>query len=600
VASTVAAGERDGQLRRRLVGIAYAPALALGGLAQLVAIGLGSPALAAAGLVLGGLADLATADEFGVWRGRLRRIGLGVVQRASLRSLLLLAAITSQTVPSGTAMLFVVATIGAVVASRTWRWALEKVVATEPAMGARNLGGDGTLTTLFDRTRRRRTVGSGALVGAELPVGLAMLAGAVGALPDEGVRLVLVAVTVVVAAVAGYGLWWSVSFRRSGRVERHLEALRAELERHGAPVIAYFSGGPGSTYQLNQWLPVYDRLTVPVLVVIRERHHLNAMKETRWPVLYCRTTRDVEEALTPSARVALYVANAGRNIHLQRYPQLRHVFLNHGDSDKASSANPVVRVYDDLFVAGELGVDRYRQGGVDIPRERFHLVGRPQLDDVLGGGERVGEGPPTLLYAPTWEGYFEEADYSSVERVGVALVRRILEQRPDVRIVFKPHPLSGVVRPASRTAVRQITELLRERGAPHELAADHPELDLLAWFDRADVLLADISAVVTDWLATDKPYLVTNPRDLPLDEFRRRFPSHTAAYVVGTDLATLDRGLEAAFGDDPLADQRLAMRTYVLGAHPDGPQATFDRVVREVIDAADRRLEATPHLLLGP
>jgi hypothetical protein len=313
------------------------------------------------------------------------------------------------------------------------------------------------------------------------------------------------------------------------------------------------------------------------------------MLPTRWPILYCRRTRDVEEALTPSARVALYVSNAGKNIHLQRFPHIEHVFLNHGDSDKASSANPVVRVYDLLFVAGEVAVDRYRDGGVDIPRDRFRIVGRPQLDAIEAKPIPVSNGSLTVLYAPTWEGLFAEADYSSVEPMGVDLVRGILRHRPDVRVVFKPHPMTGKVRPASRAAQETIVELLREAGQPHVVASDHPEVDLFAWFDGADVLVSDISAVVTDWLATGRPYLVTNPRDLPADEFDRAYPSHAGAYRVGRDLTDLPVALDDALDGDPLAARRADMARRVLGDHPEGPQATFDRAIREVIDLAETR-----------
>jgi CDP-glycerol glycerophosphotransferase (TagB/SpsB family) len=210
---------------------------------------------------------------------------------------------------------------------------------------------------------------------------------------------------------------------------------------------------------------------------------------------------------------------------------------------------------------------------------------------VLDGRRRADYGPPTLLYAPTWEGYYEAADYSSLERQGAALVRYVLSAHPNVRIVFKPHPMSGAVRAAAAGARDEVTRLLREAGAPHVLAVDQPDLDLLAWFDRSDVLLSDISAVVTDWLHTDKPYLVTNPRGLEVEEFHARFPSHRAAYLVHADLSGLDEGLRAAFGDDPAADERAKMKAAVLGEHPDGPMASFEHALSDVLAWAERDAE---------
>jgi hypothetical protein len=283
----------------------------------------------------------------------------------------------------------------------------------------------------------------------------------------------------------------------------------------------------------------------------------------------------------------LYVGTAGRNIHFLRYGRPLHVFLNHGDSDKVSSANPVVKVYDRLFVAGPLAIDRYRDAGIDLPADRYEVVGRPQLDAVLDGRRRIGDGPTTLLYAPTWEGYFEAADYSSLERSGEQLIRHVLANHPDLRIVFKPHPASGTVRPGAGAAVQRITAMLRDAGGPHIIAADQPAIDLLAWFDRSDVLLSDISAVVTDFLATDKPYLVTNPRGLSIEQFRASFPSHHAAYVVDQDLSNLDAQLAAATGEDPLAADRAAMKARVLGDLPDGSFAAFTAAIaRTSNDAA--------------
>ena len=70
---------------------------------------------------------------------------------------------------------------------------------------------------------------------------------------------------------------------------------------------------------------------------------------------------------TQAVRVAFFVANGQKNGDLWRNPHLRHVFLGHGDSDKATSATPIARLYDQVWVAGRAGIDRYRAAGIDIP-----------------------------------------------------------------------------------------------------------------------------------------------------------------------------------------------------------------------------------------
>lgn len=581
-------GRRWAALSRRLDPV-HPLLLVLGGAVQVVAIALGAPGLAVAGIVIGSLADLVAGDGSGSWAGRLRRAGLGVVPRSSLRLALLLAALAVTGLTAAQALAVGAGVAAIVLGTRAVQVSLGRVVDRQPPTGVRHLGADLDLAGFHPRVAWWRLILITLLAALELPLAAGawlLVAGQV----TLGWALVLICVLVPVA-VALAAATWAQRFLTSDRVARYREALSRELATLDTEVVVYFTGDEEATYQLDQWLPVFDQLEPRPLLVLREAVHLRQMRPSRLPVLLARRHADVEQVLDADPAVALYVGNAGRNIHLWRYGRIRHVFLNHGDSDKVSSANPVVKVYDELYVAGQVAVERYAAAGVDLPPERFTVVGRPQLDHLLTGRRRHGDGPPTLLYAPTWEGYFAAADYSSVAAMGVDLVRHVLTHHPELRLVFKPHPLSGFVRKDAARATEDITRLVRAAGAPHVVAADHPELDLLAWFDRSDVLLADISAVVTDFLQTDKPYLVTNPRGLDRATFDARFPSHRAAYVVDPDLATLPGHLDAAFGDDPLAEQRAQMKRAVLGEHPDGPLATFEAalaasVARSRADAA--------------
>ena len=577
---------------RRGLAWTYRGLLAGGLLAQVVAVAIASPALSLAGLVAGALADLLTSDERSAFRRRLRNVGLGLVPRVFSRALLLVAAV-AQAAPTASAGVYAIGLLAVIAAVQAHRLVLRRLLGRITAWGAHNLGAAVELGPRLAGWRRRRTIGAGLLCGLEVPLGVAVAGDALGRFTPGAV--LTTAGVVVGVAVAGLAVE-VIDAARNARAEPrevHEEALRAAITASGAEVVLYFSGGARSTYQLRQWVPVIERLSRPVLYVLREEVHLSAVAGTRWPVLVAKQTRDVELALAGDPKVVLYVANAGKNLHLLRYHRPKHVFLNHGDSDKASSANPVVRVYDRLFVAGEIAIDRYRTVGIDLPDDRFAIVGRPQLDEVLDRGQRIDGGPPTLLYAPTWEGYFEVADYSSLERLGERLIGELLRSCPELRIVFKPHPLSGRVRPEAATAIRSVEAMLRDAGPPHVNAREHPDLDLLAWFDRCDVLLADISAVVTDFLHTDKPYLVTNPRGFELEEFHRQFPSHTAAYVVAPDGRDVAPLVGRALADDPLAAARRELKHRVLGEHPNGPLAAFEGALADMVArASDDRVPA--------
>ena len=388
-------------------------------------------------------------------------------------------------------------------------------------------------------------------------------------------------VTLVTAAViAGVVLIEAVQLAAVWRLgsERSTEGILAEvnaqLDALAPEVVVYMAGGALAEYILNQWIPTVERLQQRSFVIIREAVHLRTVMATPLPLVYAPGTRHVEVLTRPSVRVAFYPANAGKNVHLLREARLKHVFLNHGDSDKSTSANPFVRVYDEVWVAGEAAVERYEAAGIHMPRKQYAIVGRPQVEQ-LKVGPLAGFAPRTLLYAPTFEGYYEESNYSSLERMGPQMIERILDAYPGVRIIFKPHPATGVQRPGMAKARMDIVRLLGERPGGHLYIAPGSELNLQQCFDMADILLSDISSVVTDFLYTERPLITTNPRRLPRDRFDHTFPTQRASYIMERSLENFTDVMDDALGPDSLREQRLQMKTYVLGDHAEGPTATF-------------------------
>jgi CDP-glycerol glycerophosphotransferase (TagB/SpsB family) len=117
-----------------------------------------------------------------------------------------------------------------------------------------------------------------------------------------------------------------------------------------------------------------------------------------------------------------------------------------------------------------------------------------------------------VLYAPTWEGDRSSAAYGSIASHGVTLVRELLATRRH-RVIYRPHPRSGVVDPAYAAAHRTIVSMIASANqadpGAHHVYDDGPEL---GWqFAASDVAVLDISAMVYDRLATGKPLLVTRP-----------------------------------------------------------------------------------------
>jgi hypothetical protein len=117
-------------------------------------------------------------------------------------------------------------------------------------------------------------------------------------------------------------------------------------------------------------------------------------------------------------------------------------------------------------------------------------------------------------------------------------------------------------------------------------------VSLYAAFNSADVMITDISSVLTDFLASHKPYLVTNPRDEPLADFLAAFPSSAAGNIIERDLTSQQgAGFVAAIehaldGDAAGRPARIALADYLLGPISDDPVAAFVHQVTAAVERA--------------
>ena len=350
------------------------------------------------------------------------------------------------------------------------------------------------------------------------------------------------------------------------------ETLLAELAARNPRYLVHVSlGAEQSRYIVNQWLPVLDATPANGLLAVREASQLRPLRATRVPVVYVPSPRQLETVTLPSVRVGFYLAFGEKNAHLLREPTLTQVMLLHGDSDKATSANAQVVGFSEVWVAGQAAIDRYRTAGIDLAPDRFVVIGRPQVEPLLRAAP-VPSDRRVLFYAPTFEGYYAETAHSSLDTMGPAMIRRLLSQFPDLQLWFKPHPASGVVRTSMLTAIAEIEGLLA--GGDHVIVDRNPDLTLTDCLARADVLLSDISSVVSDYLATGRPVIVTNPAGLTHEAYRATYPSQRASYLVDPDLAGFDAAVAEALGPDPLRAEREALVGHLLGTTH--PQAAFD------------------------
>ncbi|MEZ3181945.1 hypothetical protein KYY02_25710 [Streptomyces pimonensis] len=455
--------------------------------------------------------------------------------------------------------------------------------------------------------------------------------------------------------------------RRPAGEQEVLDWFEAWLAEYRPTVGLYFSGGPSSAYQANMWLEPLAGLGGRPVIVLRERFMVSRIAATDIPVVCLPKVSTLMRLEQSTLQVLIHPSNSGKTSQVLRIPTIKHAFVNHGESDKLSSCNPYAKAYDQVWVAGPAARERYALAGVGVEDKDVVEIGRPQLDAV-----RPYAGPPagacvTVLYAPTWEGWDGNPGNTSVVAAGENLVRALLAD-PGVRLLYRPHPLTGSVDPRAGAADRRVRELIRAanrersgaRPAPSgELAQRTAELDrftttafragsdqvermlvqsapepgraqavarataaweeaywaslpewehqvvtgarpeLYACFNVTDLLISDVSSVISDFLASGKPYAVANTGGLPEEAFRAAFPTVAAAKVLTPDAAGVPALLESVRDPekDELARARAELKLRLLGPADPPSRRRFAAAVQALCTASQAHRTRTTRRL---
>jgi hypothetical protein len=162
----------------------------------------------------------------------------------------------------------------------------------------------------------------------------------------------------------------------------HAVALN-ELGRTTAlPEVEYvvYYGEKQSIPHYEMWNPVFAARPNAYLSVFRYSSSWWRVKQD--PKIYPISSINQIEPLfarMPNLKAVFYPANNGINMQAVRNNDLTHVFLGHGDSNKASSANKVFRLYDHVWVAGQAHIDRFARVTGNYSALEFRIVGQPWM-----------------------------------------------------------------------------------------------------------------------------------------------------------------------------------------------------------------------------
>ncbi|MFC1409022.1 hypothetical protein ACEZCY_12015 [Streptacidiphilus sp. N1-12] len=104
-------------------------------------------------------------------------------------------------------------------------------------------------------------------------------------------------------------------------------------------------------------------------------------------------------------------------------------------------------------------------------------------------------------------------------------------------------------------------------------------------FNESDALVSDISSVVSDFMASGRPYAITDAAGLGAEEFRLRNTAARAAVILTPDAGGLD-ALLAALRDpaaDELAEQREELKSYLLGPEEPSSMTRFQMALDDLV-----------------
>lgn len=416
--------------------------------------------------------------------------------------------------------------------------ALAAVRASSPRMAG--FGGLGETPARRSPTRLRTALAAALL---------AIVATALVAL--TGHAWLTAAVALIGSTVLGAGF---VALRRHHRqVHESLQALQSAAPRL---TIAY-AGKSG--LHVGMWSPWFDRSGIGWCVTVTGDDQFDKVR-MHYPQIPV-----VAGDLPPTVRGAFYPHGSTRNRGwIDARPDVTHVFLGHGDSDKPLSASERVLDYDLVAVAGQAAIDRFAAAGVDLPAGRIRVIGRPQTEGIV---PVAGPAPSkaTVLYAPTWWHADDATNVSSLP-VADALIETLLER--GCTVVFRRH-FARLQHPDAEDRIAWIDARLEaaaaDTGRPHRFGLEPRLVPMAQLFNEVDALVSDVSSVVVDFMASDKPYAMYAAQYDDPEAFRAAHPSADGAYVVSRDLHDLGPAFDDLLGDDPRATVRHDRADYFLG-----------------------------------
>jgi hypothetical protein len=343
-----------------------------------------------------------------------------------------------------------------------------------------------------------------------------------------------------------------------------------------------FWGKPATVAQSSIWLPYVRRSRYRYVVLSSVDDVPAPVREQIADLPDCVVLEPFATAVdwlrqAPHLRGFLYPSGRPANFRMvNSFPGKAHIWIGHGESEKLANAFRTASLYDSIFIAQGRAVRRFPRAIRGWVGDGACVIGTPVAESVSKDPWSRPRPIRTILYAPTWEGYRDRVDYSSLREVGPVvadLLPRLAER--GTRVILRPHPATGHRRPSDTALVDSLVAAGAVRGG--EKAAD---------FAAADVMISDISGVTGEFLFTEKPAIMPvfdRLAGIGKDETRiaDEYPWVYRWNPEGEDLLALLERIETS---DPLRRRRAVSARRMFRGHRslDDAVDTFDLALSSV------------------
>ena len=338
--------------------------------------------------------------------------------------------------------------------------------------------------------------------------------------------------------------------------------------KHGTLPLVIHSGDSAEfgKSHLEQWIPVFKRANISFFILVRNIPLYNYCVQ-RWsdvPCAYARLVEDVDkvlEYLSTNGRV-FYLSNTGNSSSILRRNDLQHIFLGHGDSNKFASAHKFFRVYDEIWVASDAHLDRFKNANFETRHLVLKKIGRPMLKELIHINrkeewkERI---PRIALYAPTWEGV-EECNNGSSVKASKEIIQTLLNYGFHVRVKF--HPATGKRLKNYLKIENEIKKIALKN--IEKISLYSKESSLYSLMVNCAFCIGDNSGVITDFLSCNCPIAIYKSNDnVVTSKANTSYSEFCYEWLTLQDFEEIVK--EIAKGNDNKTQNRRLAEEYYLG-----------------------------------